>query len=115
MSLYPTPVHAACPLCGRANVVGTFPEDGTGEPPAMMEKCAHFVFVGFTKSLGLEYARNEFGIEAEGSLGLEAELMKVLNSRFTFAGPIAFVPSKQARNEARKAVEDFLRSRKFLG
>lgn len=47
-----------------------------------------------------------------GSYGFEAELVRLLNGYFSFVGPVAFAPSKQARQDARMAVEDFLRTRK---
>lgn len=88
--------------------MGFFPE----ERP---ERCEHFVYQGFAKNLGAEYVRKEFSLEAPaGSFILEPDFMRILNDHFKFVGPVAFAPSDEAREKARRAVEDFLRARRLL-
>lgn len=85
-----------------------------GEPTPAMQTCGHFVFFGVTRYLGAEYVHQEFGVivgTVAGSYSLEGDLMRILNGHFKFFGPVGFAASEKAREDARKAVEDFLRVR----
>lgn len=108
-------VRATCPFCGKQNQVGFFQEQHVGEPTAMMDVCENFVFFSPTKHPGIHYAKRVLGVDSiSAGYSLEAELLRILNQYFKFVGPVAFAPSEEARECARKAVEDFLRARKIL-
>jgi len=110
-------VHAKCPFCGTENDVGLLGPVRPGEPTPMMKMCGHFVFFSATKYVGVQYAEQEFGVTfgtVPGSYSLEADLMRILNGHFKFVGPVAFAPAEKTREDARRAVQDFLKARKIL-
>lgn len=110
-------VRARCPFCNDMNDVGLTVQSQPSEPTLMMRVCDHFVFSGSTRYLGADYVGEEFSIEFSkvlGSYGFERDLMRILNDYFKFVGPVAFAPSKKAREDARKAVEEFLSARNLL-
>lgn len=62
-----------CPYCGEENDVGLMVEEHGVQPVAMMDRCEHFVYQGFTPYLGREYVRSEFHMEPPaGSYSLES-------------------------------------------
>ena len=111
-------VRVKCPYCGKENkVAGLLQEIEPGEPTPFDDECVHFVFFSPTKYLGVEYAKQEFAVHFASVpevYSLEGDIMRLLNTHFKFFGPVAFAPSEQARETARKEVADFLRARKFL-
>lgn len=107
-------VRAKCPFCGEVNEVGLFEEEQGAGPAPMMKTCSHFVFFSPTRFPGIYYAQREFHVDVPGGLAAEAELLRILSGSLGFVGPIAFAPTKEARERAHTAVEDFLRARKIL-
>jgi len=81
--------RAKCPFCGEKNIVGLFVEKRPNERTATMQPCPHVVFVSITAYPAAEYVHRELYIELgkrPGSYGLEAELMRILNTHFRFVG-----------------------------
>jgi len=104
------------PILRRAECSWAFPGKAPNEPTATTPPCPHVVFVSVTAYPAAEYVHHEFYIEfgkRPGSNGLEAELMRILNTHFRFIGPVTFAPTENPREAARREVADFLRAQRL--
>jgi len=110
-------VKAPCPFCTVVNVVGPAQKKRPGDSITMTQTCEHYVFRSLTNSPAAEYVHVTLYVEVgtiSGGHSLEHEILILLSGYFRFVGPVAFAPSEKARDDARRAVEDFLKARKIL-